>query len=48
MTHDEMRFLRRELINHLLHVGTVSQQWIKLFVRQDEVKFYGHELQAYK
>ena len=53
ITHDEMRFLRREIINHCIHQryfgrshmsGHVS---IVKFVRMWELQNYGQELRAY-
>ena len=52
MTHDEKRFIRRELINHYLNVykfmPALKQSDIKQYVRYDEKYLYGYELQAYK
>ena len=53
MSHDEIRFLRRELINQCLyirHEGTwaMSLKSIKFFVRYGECEYYGYELNLYK
>lgn len=53
MTHDEMRFLRREIINLALHNSWVkllglSLTGIKEVVRYNEINKYGQELKAYK
>lgn len=59
MTHDEMRAIRRELINLFLHESHLAQwlpemwkahklTWCKEFVREFELKEFGYELQAYK
>lgn len=55
MTHDEMRFLRREAINkHLWVIKSdypyLCERWynLRLIVRLYERQFYGQELQAYK
>lgn len=50
--HEEMRFLRREMINQCLYSRVYgwhfSLSTIKYFVRLGEVQHYGSELQAYK
>lgn len=59
MTHDEMRFLRRELINYHLqnyHLqvapscqsGVFRLRDIKFLVRNGEVYRYGHKLNLFK
>jgi hypothetical protein len=52
MTKNEMRFLRRELINDCIHSswhdGTkFSLSTIKRFVRYGEFSYYGFELKVY-
>lgn len=60
MTHDEMRFIRREIINFTLHeIRKGNCLYIRLnpmkkltfttrYVREYEIKLYASELQAYK
>jgi len=48
MTHAEMRFLRRELINEAIHHKWTNNLWIRSWVRAWEQYRYGKELQAYK
>lgn len=49
MTHDEMRFLRRELISKYLRMYSQADgHSITIIVRQAEHQLYGYELQAYK
>ena len=45
MTRQEMRFLRRELINGCLHIGFV---YVRAVVRKAELYTYGKELKAYE
>ena len=48
-TVEEMRFLRREIINRLLRTSFVKQlHFITHLVRAKEVMRYGQELQVYK
>lgn len=46
-THDEMRAIRRERINSLLHQGVKRQGMIKRMVRYWERKTFSTELKAY-
>ena len=46
MTHDEMRFLRRELINKTLPLK-MALRIIKIRVRLMELRRYGQELSVY-
>jgi hypothetical protein len=53
MTKDEMRFIRREIINHYLHVNRIRWEQntgmlnIRWAVRIKEIRRYGFELKAY-
>jgi hypothetical protein len=47
MTKQEMRFIRREFINIVLHWGVKSLYTVKFIVRQAEYDEYHTELQAY-
>lgn len=52
--HDELRAMRRQVINNHLWTMTVKYGWdmqfhnIRLMVRLYERQYYGRELQAYK
>lgn len=45
--HDEMRAIRRQVINNYLHYGHKSADYIKSEVRGGELLDYGYELKAY-
>jgi hypothetical protein len=47
MTKDEMRFLRRELINGFLHLCRFDVHIGIKAIRGQEKRFYGKELKAY-
>lgn len=54
MTHDEMRAIRRDIINSFMrdwlasHYDKFSLDSIKEYVRYYETLIYGYELKAYK
>ena len=53
ISHEEMRFIRREWINHYLHLNYALNLFpvlseVMTYVRDAEKANYGSELQAYK